>query len=168
MGIMVLSGIYILAPNDMENNSNIVQGIIIGVISAIIYTFRNFLVRDQAKNYDGTAIMFYQVVVITVMLIPSLFLNEGHEKITTEYPYIILLALFCTAIGHTIFTKSLKYFSVTTCSMISSLQPIFGIILAYFFLGEGITVKTCIGGALILSTIAIEAILLNQKNKPTS
>ena len=58
------------------------------------------------------------------------------SNITTQYPYVILLALLTTAIGHSIFIHSLKYFSVSTASIINSIQPILGIIMAFFFLNE--------------------------------
>ena len=41
-----------------------------------------------------------------------------------------------TAIGHTLMVTSLKHFSVTTASIISSLQPVYGIIMAFLFLSE--------------------------------
>ncbi|WP_445756780.1 EamA family transporter [Polaribacter sp.] len=52
---------------------------------------------------------------------------------------------------------SLKFFSASTTSIISSLQPIFGIIMAIFFLNEIPTLNTFIGGFLILFTVFIES-----------
>ena len=85
------------------------------------------------------------------------------ENIKTQYPYVLLLALLTTAIGHTLFINSLKYFKASTASIIGSSQPIFGIIIAYFFLNEIPTIHTFVGGALILSTVVIESI--RSKNK---
>jgi drug/metabolite transporter (DMT)-like permease len=53
---------------------------------------------------------------------------------------------------------SLKFFSASTASIISSLQPIFGIILAFFFLQEMPTKNTFFGGGLILLTVVVESI----------
>jgi len=52
----------------------------------------------------------------------------------------------------------LKFFSASTASIISSLQPIFGIILAFFFLQETPTMRTFWGGSLILLTVVIESV----------
>jgi drug/metabolite transporter (DMT)-like permease len=80
------------------------------------------------------------------------------SAIETQYPYILLLALLTTAIGHTMMVRKLTYFSVSTASIISSVQPIFGIILAFFFLSETPTLNTFFGGLLILVTVLIESV----------
>ena len=102
-------------------------------------------------------LMFFQVAIMTVILAPVLFFMDS-SNISTQYPYILLLALLTTAIGHTMFVNSLKYFKASTASIISSTQPIFGIIIAYFFLNEIPTTNTFIGGSLILATVIIESI----------
>ena len=76
----------------------------------------------------------------------------------SQFPYLILIALLTTAIGHTMMVHSFKHFSVSTASIISSVQPIFGIILAFIFLNEIPNMNTFFGGSLILATVIIESI----------
>ncbi len=99
---------------------------------------------------------------MTVILAPVLFVMDS-SNITTQYPFVIVLALLTTAIGHTMFINSLKYFKASTASIIGSAQPVFGIIIAYFFLNEIPTVNTFLGGSLILATVIIESIRSNKK-----
>ena len=99
---------------------------------------------------------------MTVILAPVLFVMDS-SNITTQYPFVIVLALLTTAIGHTMFINSLKYFKASTASIIGSTQPVFGIIIAYFFLNEIPTVNTFMGGSLILATVIIESIRSNKK-----
>lgn len=99
---------------------------------------------------------------MTVILAPVLFVMDS-SNITTQYPFVIVLALLTTAIGHTMFINSLKYFKASTASIIGSTQPVFGIIIAYFFLNEIPTVNTFLGGSLILATVIIESIRSNKK-----
>jgi drug/metabolite transporter (DMT)-like permease len=100
--------------------------------------------------------MFYQTLIITVLLLPVLFFVDisGFES---QFPYLILLALVTTAIGHTMMVKSLKHFSAATATIISSIQPIFGIIIAFIFVNETPNLNTFIGGSLILLTVVIES-----------
>ena len=107
--------------------------------------------------------MFYQVAILSLLLVPVLFFMDT-SGIKTQFPYVILLALLTTAIGHTMFINSLKYFKVSTASIIGSAQPVFGIIIAYAFLNEIPTKNTFIGGSLILLTVIVESIRSN-KNK---
>ena len=99
---------------------------------------------------------------MTVILAPILFVMDS-SNMTTQYPFVIVLALLTTAIGHTMFINSLKYFKASTASIIGSTQPVFGIIIAYFFLNEIPTVNTFLGGSLILATVIIESIRSNKK-----
>lgn len=161
LGIIVLIGIYILAP-DFDLKSSQLQGILLGLLSALCYALRILILKNKVVKYNGTMLMFYQVVILAILLVPALFLLDT-ENIQTQYPYVLLLALLTTAIGHTLFINSLKYFKASTASIIGSSQPIFGIIIAYFFLNEIPTIHTFVGGALILSTVVIESI--RSKNK---
>nr|WP_262906732.1 DMT family transporter [Tenacibaculum maritimum] len=80
------------------------------------------------------------------------------SEIVNQFPYVLLLALLTTAIGHSLMVRSLKFFTVSTASIISSIQPVFGVVLAYTFLNEIPTWKTFIGGGLILTTVIIESV----------
>ncbi|SFZ89399.1 Threonine/homoserine efflux transporter RhtA [Flaviramulus basaltis] len=155
LSIIVLIGIYILAPDFSFENSH-VKGILFGLFSALCYALRNLILKRHVQKYNGTVLMLHQIVILSVILLPFVF-TMGTSNIVTQYPYVITLALLTTALGHSLFIHSLKYFSVSTASIISSAQPIFGIIIAFFFLNEIPNTNTFIGGALILLTVFIES-----------
>lgn len=156
LGILVLIGIYILTPDFNFKNTQ-VKGILLGLFSALCYALRNLILKRHVYTYNGTVLMLYQIVILGIVLIPFV-LTLGTSNITTQYPYIIILALVTTAIGHSLFIHSFKHFSVSSASIIGSAQPIFGIIIAYFFLNEIPKVNTFIGGFIILLTVFIESI----------
>ena len=156
LSVMVLFGMYILVPEfNMENTH--VKGMLFGLFSALCYALRNILSKKLVLHYNATSIMLYQVFIIAIILSPVLFFMET-SGIKTQYPYIILLAILTTAIGHTMLVNSLKHFTVSTASIISSVQPILGIIIAFIFLKEIPTWNTFFGGLIILSTVIIESI----------
>lgn len=156
LGLLVLLGIYILVP-ELNYKNTYVKGILFGILSAVLYALRTLILKRHVTNYNGTMLMFYQLIIVSIVLLPTLYFMDT-SAIQTQFPYVILLALLTTAIGHTLFIKSLRYFSVSTASIISSMQPIYAIILAYFFLKEIPTLNTFFGGLLILSTVIIESI----------
>ncbi|WP_188651564.1 DMT family transporter [Yeosuana aromativorans] len=156
LGLIVLIGIYILAPEFNFENTQL-KGVLVGVFSAVCYSLRNLILKQHVGQYSGTSLMMYQISILTIVLLPFMFVMDI-SNITTQYPYVILLALLTTAIGHSIFIHSLKYFSVSTASIINSIQPILGIIMAFFFLNEIPTWNTFFGGSLILATVIIESI----------
>lgn len=156
LGIIVMIGIYFLAPEFNLENGHL-QGILFGVLSAVCYALRILILKGQVAKYNSTMLMFYQVAIVSVLLAPVLFFMDT-SNIKTQYPYVILLALVTTSIGHTLFVNSLKYFKASTASIIGSTQPVFGIIIAFFFLNEIPTIHTFVGGSLILATVIIESI----------
>lgn len=154
-GVLILVGLYILTP-EFDIESTQVKGILFGVFSAFCYAFRILILKKHAANYDGTVLMFYQVIIVSILLLPTLFFMDV-SGLKTQWPYLLLLAFLTTAVGHSMMLHSLKFFSASTTSIISSLQPIFGIIMAIFFLNEIPTSNTFIGGFLILFTVVIES-----------
>lgn len=163
LGILVLFGIYILAPEFSLDNTHL-KGILLGLMSAVFYSLRILILKQHIVHYDGTMLMLYQILILSVVLLPCLVLMDT-TGIKTQYPYVLILALVTTAIGHTLFVKSLGHFKASTASIITSVQPIFGIIIAYFFLREIPTWNTFIGGLIILSTVIIESIRSNRIRK---
>ena len=156
LGLMVLTGLFILTP-EFNIESTQVKGILFGVFSAFCYAVRILILKQHVAKYNGTMLMFYQTVIITILLLPTLFFMDI-SGFKSQFPYLLLLAFLTTAIGHSLMLHSLKFFSASTASIISSLQPIFGIILAFFFLQEIPTMRTFWGGSLILLTVVIESV----------
>ncbi|GAA4805018.1 DMT family transporter [Litoribaculum gwangyangense] len=161
LGLMVLLGIYILAP-EINFESTYLKGILLGVFSALCYSLRNLILKRHVSQYDGTVLMMQQCIIVSFFLIPVLF-NIDIEKIQTELPFLLILGIVTTALGHSLFISSLKHFSVSTASIIGSAQPIFGIIMAYFFLNEIPNINTFIGGSLILLTVFIESMRTSKR-----
>jgi drug/metabolite transporter (DMT)-like permease len=105
--------------------------------------------------------MLNQLGIISIFLAPTIFLFDN-SNIINYLPSTFLLALLTTAIGHTLFVSSIKKFSITSASLISSLQPVYGILLAFAFLSEVPKTSTIIGGVIILSTVVFESLRLRK------
>ena len=156
LAFLVLIGVYMLVPDFSVENDQL-KGVLFGIFSALCYSLRNLTLKKHVKDYNGSMLMLYQMIVVTVVLIPVLFFSD-FSNLQSQLPLLILIALLTTAIGHTMLVNSLRHFSVSTASIISSVQPIFGIIIAYIFVNEIPSFNTFIGGSLILLTVVIESI----------
>jgi len=156
LAFLVLIGVYMLVPDFSLENDHL-KGILFGIFSALCYSLRNLTLKKHVKDYNGSMLMLYQMIVVSVILIPVLFFSD-FSNLESQLPLLLLIALLTTAIGHTMLVNSLQHFSVSTASIISSVQPIFGIIIAYIFVNEIPSFNTYIGGSLILLTVVIESI----------
>ncbi len=156
LALLVLVGIYFLVP-DLNFENSYTKAVGLGVLSAFFYSLRNIIMKTQVTNYDGSVLMCYQLIVVSLGLLPFLFFMDS-SGIKTQWQPVLILALLTTAIGHTLFLVSFKRFSITTASIMSSIQPVYGIIIGMIFLGEIPLLSTVIGGALILISVIIESV----------
>ena len=154
LGILVLFGVYFLVPEFSLDNQQTIA-VCFGVGSAFLYSLRNILMKQQASKYNGSVLMLYQMFVVSTLLIPVLFFFDL-SVIPSQLPPVLVLGLLTTSVGHTLLVSSFKYFSATTASIISSAQPIYGILLGYFILNEVPAVNTIIGGLLIATAVFTE------------
>lgn len=162
LGAMVLFGVYLLAPSFSFESDSFV-GICFGVLSAVFFAVRNILVKSNAKNYDQAALMFNQLSITAILLAPLFLFLDGSNAITF-LPETILLAVVTTAIGHTLFVFSLKNFSASSASLMSSLQPLYGIVFAIFLLGEFPSLNTVLGGLVIIATVVVESLRIKKSS----
>ena len=154
MSLLIIIGIYFLALSlDIKNVST--QGLLMGLFSAFTYSLRNILLKKKIDTFKGSMLMFYQMVITFVFLIPA-FIVYGMEDVTPQLPFIGALAIL-TTIGHTLFINSFRYFNISTVSILSSIQPLLGIALGVIFLSEIPNEPSIIGGVLILLTVIIES-----------
>lgn len=154
LGIMILTGVYFLAPS-FELDNTVTQGVLMGMLSSFCYALRNILMKQKIETVDGSVLMLYQMGVTVLILLPALYYFEPTSYIK-DLPYLLLLGIVTTAIGHTLFLSSFKKFSVGTVSIMSGIQPIYGILLGIVFLSEIPSSRSIIGGILIILTVLIE------------
>lgn len=160
LGSLVSFGVYLLSP-DINFENDYFLGICLGVLSAVCYALRNILLKAKVGLYNQSVLMFSQLAVISILLFPVFWFMDN-SQVVDYLPTTILLALLTTAIGHTMFVYSLNHFSAASASLISSLQPIYGMIMAFIFLSETPSLSTLLGGSVIISTVVIESIRLKQ------
>jgi drug/metabolite transporter (DMT)-like permease len=155
LGGLVILGIYFLVPEfDINNNNTKALGF--GVFSAVCYALRNIIMKSKVSEYNGSVLMLYQLIIISLVLFPSFFILDT-SKMAAELPAALVLALLTTALGHTMFLYSFKHFSTTSVSIMSSVQPIYGILLGMLFLNENPDQSAVLGGALILTSVVVES-----------
>lgn len=144
-------GVVLVVPKFQLGN-NLTQGVLWGILSGFTYAVLSMLNRKYVKEYEGSVIAFYEQFVATIVLMPFLFLQSPvfHLK---DVLLLILLGTVFTGISHTLFINGLKNIKTQVAGIISSLEPVYGIIFAIFLLGEIPTLREILGGIIILGTV---------------
>jgi len=154
--LVVLFGIYLIVP-EISLENEITQGVLIGVASAILYSFRNLVHRKHFSHYSGAHAMAYQTLVIFISL--SFFSSDELFKASKEtYIGLVVLGIFLTAVPHALIAASLKHLRAKTFSLIACMQPLYGVSLAIVVLGEQPRWQTIVGGLLVISAAIYETI----------
>jgi drug/metabolite transporter (DMT)-like permease len=152
VALIVLVGVYLAVPGGIHGG-RIALGAALGIFSAFLYTLRNILYRKYLSRYPSSAMMFYQIAVAGVLLLP--FVTPGIDLLTDHrWIYIIVLGVIFTAVAHTLFADSLRTIRASTAGLIASLEPIYGMAFAAVVLSEIPAVKT-VAGALIVVGAAV-------------
>ncbi|MFY0599639.1 MAG: DMT family transporter [Cyclobacteriaceae bacterium] len=158
LGLLAFVGIAFLVPELTLQNDHTL-GIVIGICSAILYSVRNIMLKKRVSDQSGVTLMFYQLVIVVIVLFPVIFFFDfkwDHLVFEKGIP-LLILGLVTTAAGHTFFVLSFKHFNISTVSVISSATPLLGIGMGFVFLNEVPAGRTYIGGAIIFATVLIES-----------
>jgi drug/metabolite transporter (DMT)-like permease len=149
LALIAFLGVILVVPR-FEIADNITRGALWGIVSGLTFAVLSILNRGYVKKYSSLVIAFYQDSAAALVLLPFLFVME----FTITHKDILLLALLgvCfTAIAHTLFIKGLTNVRAQTASIIACLEPVYGIVIAIFLLGEIPGWRIISGGMLILS-----------------
>lgn len=152
-GVITIIGILFIVPlNDIFSDT--MSGALVGVFSGGVYSVFTIYNEQLVKGYSGRLVAFYEQVVATLFLLPSLFIIK---PVVTgqDILFIVLLGTVFTGFAHTIFINGLKHVSAYMASIITMIEPLYSIGLAYVFLNETLNMGTFIGGVIILSTVVI-------------
>jgi drug/metabolite transporter (DMT)-like permease len=155
--LITLVGIYFLLPN-FDMSDDLTVGILFGLLAALSYAIRNIWIRKHIDVISGSLSMAYQLLALSIVLIPFLFFYplEQDQYLLGNTTNLITLGLITTAVGHTLFVRSFKYFSVTTVSIMSNFTPVLGIGWGMLFLDEIPKKGIYIGGSIILLVTLVE------------
>lgn len=165
LGLLVLTGVYFLAPSfSLADGATV--GLAFGLFSAIVYSCRNLIVKTQIADVQGSVVMSYHTAVTAIVLLPVWLMYDAVPT-SESLPYLLGLGLLTTAIGHTLFLGCFRYFSVSTVSILSCIQPVYGILLGVVFFREYPGWGAVAGGALILSAVALESYFVSR-SKPVA
>ncbi|MGB3200080.1 MAG: DMT family transporter [Nodosilinea sp.] len=147
---LVVVGVALVIP-DYRLGSATALGALWGLLSGLSFALLQLLNKGYRQRYSAIAIAFYQNLLACLSLLAVTPL-AGLALSAREVRLLLVLGVLCTAVAHTLFIESLAVLRTQTASVISALEPVYGIVLAVLLLGEVPALRTLLGGGLIVST----------------
>ncbi|MBR7792050.1 DMT family transporter [Undibacterium sp. FT147W] len=134
-----------------------VTGLLLGIFSGLTFALLVLANRWQGGHIAPFRLAFLQNSVATITLLPFVLVNGGLSQISAnEWWGLALMGVVFTAISHGLFMYSLRYVSTRFASLMTSLEPVYGIAIAYLVLHETPNLRALIGCAIVISaTVAV-------------
>lgn len=149
--LVTFIGVSLVVPS-LELDSNLTQGALWGLVSGFTYAVLSMMNRKYVKSYASSVIAFYEQLTATVVLLPVLFIQRPVLG-PTDIGLLMLLGIVFTGISHSLFINGLRHVKTQTAGIISTLEPVYGIIFAALLLKEIPTGRELLGGLVILGTV---------------
>lgn len=157
-----LFGVFLIVPRFRLSDTTF-QGVAWGVGSGLTFALLTIFNRKLSQQYSSLVIAFAEDLTAALLLWPSLLLYRGNWT-GRDIGLLILLGVVCTAGSHTLFIQGMRRVNAQAASIISSLEPVYGIGLAFLLLGEVPSVRTLAGGMVILAAV----LMISPSSGPSS
>jgi drug/metabolite transporter (DMT)-like permease len=169
LGLLSIAGILIIF--DFHPQYKI--GIIFGIFSAIGSALFPIFNKQLLQRHQPDAITFYEMIGGTVFLLAVLpFYNQLSTAAywwptPTDWLYLLILSLVCTVLCFNLQLNALKKISPFTVNLSYNLEPVYGILLAFFFFNENkhLNGYFYLGVLLILLSVALQMFRVWHKNR---
>lgn len=138
LGFFALAGIVIIYNTHLHFSI----GIVIGLIAALLTVIVSVLNKKMIDTYDPQSITLYQLtggfigLSILLPLYQVLFPTNSFIPATLDWLWLVLLSWVCTIFTFFLYIRSLKKVSAFTMNLTLTLEPVYGIILAFLLFKE--------------------------------
>lgn len=149
-----------------------VSGVLLGLLAALTSAIFTIINGRFAGKIESSVISFYEMaggfIGITIYFLLGGNFTGGFFTISTnDWILLGVLSIFCTAFTFVLSVEIMKELSPYTVVLSVNLEPVYGIVLAYFILDEGkhLNWKFYIGACLILLIVFANSYLKPKQSK---
>jgi len=154
-GVFIIIGILMI----FKFESHYTKGIILGLLSAMFASLFSIINSRKVKTINAPVIALYELSGAFIWISLYLLITQGFGKSmilkNTDIGYLLILGTICTSLAYVAGVSVMREFSAFKVALITNLEPVYGIILAFIFFGDmrKLTPGFWAGAVVILSTI---------------
>ncbi|MBZ5203183.1 DMT family transporter [Planomicrobium chinense] len=156
-GMIAVLGSVLIGYGDFRISGTALYGDVLALIACALITGYLLFGQDVRKRLSLITYTFvvYGVSTITLFFY-IIFKGESFGPYpASEWMWFLLLAIIPNLLGHTLFNWSLKWVSTNVISIAILFEPVGAAILAYYILGETLSVSQIVGGSVVLAGIIL-------------
>tara|TARA_Y100001951_G_scaffold96875_1_gene96047 strand:- start:1434 stop:2285 length:852 start_codon:yes stop_codon:yes gene_type:complete len=155
MVALVCLGLILVTP-EFSLGSDATVGLLWAILSGLLFALLSLLNRASTHGLDPIQAALYQNVTVLVVFMP-LAAPLVPSLRPLDWLWLAMLGIFCTGLAHSLFVASLRVLKARTTAVIFALEPVYGILFAWWLFSEQPTLRMLAGGLLIISAIFVSA-----------
>lgn len=166
LGTIIIAAIYLIFHFDTDYQTGIVLGIISAFLGALFPIFnRQFLRRI---NVESMLVWQQTGGLICLSLLMPLYLSwfpaSSAWPSLSDWGWLLVLSWFCSVLAFRLSSQALRHLSAFTVNLTYSLEPVYGIILAFVIFQENKYLSNWFyaGFIIILAVLIIHAVMLRK------
>ncbi len=158
-GVVILA--YVKAESRLEGE---LLGVLLLVAAGIVWAVYNFMMKRVVNHYPPITLLFYSTLFGTIFMLPLALIERAQWQQPTAVSFLCMmfLGVFCSVIAFLLYNHGLKTMAPSTITSMLNLVPIFGVFFSWLLLGEQVTLRKFVGGAIV-----IFGVMLSVRNTKT-
>lgn len=167
-GLIIIAGLGLI----MQVEINYWNGMLIALVSIILGVLFTLINGKLIADHDPSVISFYEFVagfvfISIYFLFKGSFTADFFVLSAKNWVLILILASICTAYAFTASVKVMRQLSPYTVMLTTNLEPVYGIVLAFFIIGgkEKMSTEFYIGAVVIVITVLLNGIIKHYRKE---
>ncbi|MGQ7944894.1 DMT family transporter [Flavobacterium sp. WC2509] len=167
-GLIIIAGLGLI----MQVEINYWNGMILALVSILLGVLFTLMNGKLIVNHDPSVISFYEflagfIFISIYFLFKGSFTAEFFTLSAKNWILILILASICTAYAFTASVKVMRQLSPYTVMLTTNLEPVYGIVLAFFIIGgkEKMSTEFYIGAIVIVITVLLNGIIKHYRKE---
>ncbi len=166
-GLLIIAGIVLI----FKFESQYKLGITLGLLSACFASLFSIINSKQVKAHAAPVIAFYELLGafcwLTLFIGATTLFHNFPVPRTRDLAYLFILGTICTSVAYVAGVSVMRELSAFKVALITNLEPVYGIIMAFVFFGDLHTMTTgfWVGAIIILSTIFLFPVAQSRLQK---
>jgi len=169
LGLLALVGIAVIYMTNLTYS----VGICIGLLSSLFLVIVSVMNKKLVTGYDAERIALYQFtggfLGLTVLMPLYNFLFPPTHVLPYQWDWLwlFILSWCCTILTFMLYIRALKHISAFTLNLTLTLEPVYGILLAFLLYHENKTLSRSffIGFGLILLAVCLQMFRLVKEHR---
>ncbi len=169
LGLVVIGGLYLIFLFEFRH----ILGLSLGILAALLSALFSVMNAKIAHEHTPQVITFYEMLGAAITSLVTLLVLQGSPLLpfnqiipqTWDWLWLGILSLVCTVYAFASTVDLLKKFSAFTFNLTLNLEPVYGILFAYFIFGskEQMSMGFYWGAGIILASVLMYPLLKKQK-----